>query len=152
MITLKLPRSTVTQGGQFFNQATEASNRGCKLVWNPTLTYATQILDTGSFFSDEIAESIVAAGGDVTGYLYHMTMSKDKFENEQIPDVLVKYLNIDLDEPYTVIPKYIDVFSFYEPMFDTDEEGNNLETFNSYSVINSVNGELLPMSITLQLN
>lgn len=146
MIKLTLPRETAIQGGLFFEQVTEAANRGCKLTWNHDYTFAIQILDTDIFFNEEYARSIVECGGDVEEYLVHLTIDKDKFENDTIPDLLIDYLQLDVSEENPA-PKYKDIFTFAEPIFDTDEQGNKLDTYSKYSVINSVNSELLPISI-----
>lgn len=150
MIKLTLPKETAVQGGLFFEQVTEAANRGCKLEWNQDYTFAVQFLDTDIFFNEDYARSIVECGGDVEGYLVNLTIEKDKFENDTIPNFLIEYLNIQVSEE-SPAPKYKDVFNFAKPIYDIDTDGNQLDTYSSYSVINSVNSELLPMSITLQI-
>lgn len=154
MITLKLLKNTIIPAGAFFTQVTEAANRGCKLEWNePDFTYAIQKLDTKEFLSDQTVIDIVNSGGEVTGYRYDITMSKDAFENTDIPQVLKDYLGIgeETEGEEVVTPKYKDVFTFVTPIYDTDTDGNVLDTFTNVKFINSTQGELLPMSITLQL-
>lgn len=151
MITLKLLKNTVVQGGQFFDQVTEAANRGCKLTWNMERTFATQVLDTKEFITDSNVVDIINSGGEVNGYIFKMNFAKDKFENDSIPKVLADYLNISLDEENTTYPLFKDVFTFAEPVYDVDENEQQLETFSNYLVINSVNGKLLPMSLTLEI-
>ena len=154
MTTLKLPRHTIINNGKFFQQVTEAANRGCKLEWEPSYEFAYQILDTNAFITEDLIREIVAEGGDVTGYPMWFEMSVEDFNNKVTPPGFWQYLDmIDPEDPTgermvqeVYSPKYQDVFQFIEPIYDTDEEGNVLQTYSKVKVLNSVNSEYIPCS------
>lgn len=164
MITLKLPKNTVVQGGQFFNQVTEAANRGCKLVWNGDYTFATQVLDTAEFFDSIFALQIVEAGGDVFNCPYETLMSWEDYNTKEVPEDILNYIGQYPNEQINggeVAPStsiyYKDLFLFYTPIYPepTEVEVNaevpedkTTQPPVAVKVLNSVNGELLPISIT----
>ena len=154
MTTLKLPKHTIINNGKFFQQVTEAANRGCKLNWDASYTFAYQTLDTNAFITEDLIKEIVAEGGDVTGYPMWFEMSVEDFNNKVTPPEFWQYLDmIDPEDPTgermvqeVYSPKYQDVFQFIEPIYDTDEEGNVLQTYSKVKVLNSVNSEYIPCS------
>ena len=162
MTTLKLPKHTITNNGKFFHHVTEAANRGCKLSWDASYTFAYQTLDTNAFITEDLIKEIVAEGGDVTGYPMWFEMSVEDFNNKVTPAEFWQYLDMNVEEssnengePRMVkevfTPKYKDVFNFIEPIYDVDAEGNTLQTYSKVKVLNSVNSEYISCSQVLAM-
>ena len=156
MTTLKLPRHTIINNGKFFQQVTEAANRGCKLEWEPSYEFAYQILDTNAFITEDLIREIVAEGGDVTGYPMWFEMSVEDYNNKIVPESLWIINEIieqdpnDLENVSTVTdvskPVFKDLFLFSEPVYDVTEDGKELRTYSKIRVLNSVNSEYIPCS------
>lgn len=165
MIKLTLPKETIRPTGIFYDNMVEASTRGCIIKWDKDFSKATQILDTANFLTLDDIIKLINNGGEVEGYKYTFTMSKEDFNNKPIPQELINYLGLQLeniDENGNIItldiPKYKDIFNFYTKNYPelTDEEKDNGTTlseddYTSVKIINSVNMEYLPMSISLIL-
>lgn len=140
MTILKLPKDTIINGGKFFQQVTEAANRGCILKWDKNYEYAYQTLDTIQFITDDLVKSIVESGGDVYNYNYYLDMNLSDYNDKTVPKEVLEYLNMP-DETY----RYQDLFSFAVNSIDNSSDEQKVK------VLNSVNNELLPMSFTLQI-
>lgn len=165
MIKLTLPKETIRPTGIFYDNMLEASARGCNVKWNKRFTFATQKLDTSNFLTVSDVIKLINNGGEVEGYKYVFHMSKEDFVNKPIPDELMEYLGIQLESldeegnPIQLeVPTYKDIFKFYTKNFPelTEEEINNgtvlsEDDYVSVDIINSVNMEYLPMSISLIL-
>lgn len=143
MTILKLPKDTIINGGKFFQQVTEASNRGCILKWDKNYEYAYQTLDTIQFMTDDLVKAIVESGGDVYNYNYYLDMNLSDYNDKEVPNEILEYLNLSNDN--NIIYKYCDLFNFAVNSMDNSSDEQKVK------VLNSVNNELLPMSFTLQI-
>lgn len=143
MTILKLPKNTIINNGKFFQQVTEAANRGCILKWDKNYEYAYQTLDTIQFITDDLVKAIVESGGDVYNYNYYLDMNMSDYNEKEVPNEILEYLNLSNDNNTTY--KYCDLFNF------TVNSLNETQDVKNINVLNSVNNELLPMSLTLQL-
>lgn len=118
-IKISLPRDTAVKTGKFFNDITEAVNRGEKFSWSNDYNTAILQLSTSSFFTIDDVKSIIESGGTVEGFLLTLQMPKNKYLYESIPQGLADDLGIntiltDETNPENVtllnLPTYSDIF------------------------------------------
>lgn len=144
MIKLTLPRETVIKTGIFFEQITEAANRGCTLNWNSDYSFATLILDTTAFFTDLDVINIINSGGEVEGYTMRVKMTVDHYNTGIVPLEFEEYNEIG--ESIIVKKTYKDVFGMAIPFTITNDI-----TAPEYEVIMSSNNELLKCSDVIKI-
>lgn len=138
MIEIKFKKDDIRPGGQFFDDVTEACNRGCKLFWNDDYSEAILQLDTTVFLTKDIITKIIDSGGEITGLITSIIMPAEMYENN-LPEATILNWSFNSNE---IQSKWKDLFTVVDKQTD-----GNYKVFLSPSTIQ----EPLPMSIVLDI-
>lgn len=153
MITLILPKSITLPNSGFFNYITYFANCGYPVNYSETNSQVAQQIvpvELKDVISLNFIKEIIKKGGDVLNFAYNIPLtSLDIFNNGSVPESILTKLNI----PTTLV------------IADAHDETSEItlpkvkwrdEFFTQYNeadkqILNSVFGEYLPMSISLEI-
>lgn len=98
MIHITLNQIDARPNGFFFNNITEACNRGCSLTWADDYSKAILELDTSIFLTKEDIINIINHGGEVEGLVSYIEMDKETFETGLVPEAIMQIAFPDSEE------------------------------------------------------
>lgn len=139
MIKITLNQQDARPNGFFFNNITEACNRGCSLTWTDDYSKAILELDTPVFLTKEDIANIINHGGEVEGLVSYAEMNKETFETELVPESIMQIAFPDSEEKMETVWKAL--FNVYEEI----DEGKVKVALSPCSIM-----EPIPMSVVLQ--
>lgn len=138
MIHITLNQQDARPNGFFFNNITEACNRGCSLTWADDYSKAILELDTSVFLTKEDITNIINHGGEVEGLVSYIEIDKETFENGLVPESIIHIAFPNSEEKVETV---------WKALFNTYEEIDNNKVKIALSPCSVM--EPLPMSIVL---
>lgn len=138
MIRITLNQQDARPNGFFFNNITEACNRGCSLTWTDDYSKAILELDTSVFLTKEDIINIINHGGEVEGLVSYVEIDKEIFETGLVPESIMHIAFPNSEEKMETI---------WKALFNTYEEIDNNKVKVALSPCSVL--EPLPMSIVL---
>lgn len=138
MIRITLNQQDARPNGFFFNNITEACNRGCSLTWTDDYSKAILELDTSVFLTKEDITNIINYGGEVEGLVSYVEIDKETFENGLVPESIIQIAFPDSEEKMETV---------WKALFNVYEEIDNNKVKVALSPCSVM--EPVPMSIVL---
>ena len=138
MIRITLNQQDARPNGFFFNNLTEACNRGCSLTWTDDYSKAILELDTSVFLTKEDITNIINYGGEVEGLVSYVEIDKETFENGLVPESIIQIAFPNSEEKMETV---------WKALFNVYEEIDNNKVKVALSPCSVM--EPVPMSIVL---
>lgn len=138
MIRITLNQQDARLNGFFFNNITEACNRGCSLTWTDDYSKAILELDTSVFLTKEDITNIINYGGEVDGLVSYIEIDKETFETGLVPESIIQIAFPNSEEKMETV---------WKALFNVYEETDNNKVKVALSPCSVL--EPLPMSIVL---
>ena len=98
MAKIKLPIETIRPNSAFFQQVAEAVMRGGKVEYNQTDAIIT-LPDTRFFTKDDL-NAVIAANGETYILGTAIEITKDEYNNSELPEEILKDLGIEGEATY----------------------------------------------------
>ena len=98
MAKIKLPIETIRPNSEFFQQVAEAVMRGGKVEYNQTDAIIT-LPDTRFFTKDDL-NAVIDAGGETYILGTAIEITKDEYNNSELPAEILKDLGIEGEATY----------------------------------------------------
>lgn len=153
MITLILPKSITLPTSQYFDYVTYFSNCGYPVNYSETNSQLAQQIvpvELKDTISLDYIKDIIQKGGDVLNFAYSIPLtSLDIFNNGSVPESILTKLNI----PTTLIiaDGHDETSEITLPEVKWRDEFFTQYNESNKQILNSVFGEYLPMSISLEI-
>ena len=116
MIRITLNQQDARLNGFFFNNITEACNRGCSLTWTDDYSKAILELDTSVFLTKEDITNIINHGGEVEGLVSYIEIDKETFETGLVPESIIQIAFPNSEEKMEAVWKAL--FNVYEETYN----------------------------------